>query len=124
MLLPSVKLLCELTSVSVNIFVGIKVTGTFQHSSLLSGGVVTSAGLISVKQGVVHTLSPLSGHYRTSIEARLRLGSLTLLLIYLFCVQHFRQFIDVLNERGVDMNKAKISKAEIALWGSENDTYS
>jgi hypothetical protein len=50
--------------------------------------------------------------------------SLTLSLIYLFCVQHFRQFIDVLNERGVDMNKAKISKAEMALWGSENDTYS
>ncbi|KAF7347907.1 hypothetical protein MVEN_01548600 [Mycena venus] len=84
-----------------NIFVGIKVTGTFQHSSLLSGGVVTSAGLISVKQGIVHTLSPLSGHYRTSVE-------------------HFHQFIDVLNERGVDMSKAKISKAELALWGIEH----
>jgi hypothetical protein len=36
-------------SLSVNMFVGIKKTGTFQHSSLLSGGVVTSAGLISVK---------------------------------------------------------------------------
>ncbi|KAJ7038289.1 hypothetical protein C8F04DRAFT_1090143, partial [Mycena alexandri] len=57
------------------------------HSSLLAGG-----------NGVIHTLSPLSGHYRTQIE-------------------HFRQFIDVLNERGVDMTKAKISKAEIALWG-------
>lgn len=69
----------------VNMFVGIKRTGTFQHSSLLSGGgacfifcpdllihhlnpVVTSAGLISVKDGVIHTLSPLSGHYRTSID--------------------------------------------------------
>jgi len=62
---------------------------------------VTSAGLISVKDGVIHTLSPLSGHYRTSIE-------------------HFHQFIDVLGERGVDMSKAKISKAEIALWGIEH----
>ncbi|KAF8213134.1 hypothetical protein K438DRAFT_1564531, partial [Mycena galopus ATCC 62051] len=57
-----------------NIFVGIKVTGTFQHSSILSGG-------------------------------------------------HFRQFIDVLHERKVDMSKAKISKAEIALWGSGNNTH-
>ncbi|KAJ7492706.1 hypothetical protein FB451DRAFT_1389061 [Mycena latifolia] len=55
-----------------NMFVGIKQTGTFQHSSLLSGGV------------------------------------------------HFHQFIDVLNERGIDMSKAKISKAEIALWGIEH----
>ncbi|KAF7339540.1 hypothetical protein MSAN_02168500 [Mycena sanguinolenta] len=84
-----------------NIFIGIKVTGTFQHSSLLSGGVVTSAGLISVHQGVVHTLSPLSGHYRTSID-------------------HFRRFIAILEERKVDMSKARISKAEIALWGIEH----
>ncbi|KAF7306850.1 hypothetical protein MIND_00477200 [Mycena indigotica] len=84
-----------------NIFVGIKQTGTFQHSSLLAGGVVTSAGLISVKMGVVHTLSPLSGHYRTSVD-------------------HFHKFTDVLGERGVDMSKARISKAEIALWGIEH----
>ncbi len=25
---------------------------------------MTSAGLISVKDGLIHTLSPLSGHYR------------------------------------------------------------
>ncbi|KAF9076190.1 hypothetical protein BDP27DRAFT_1314037 [Rhodocollybia butyracea] len=51
-----------------NMFIGIKNTGTFQHSSLTSGGIVTSAGLISVKDGQIHTLSPLSGHYRTSIN--------------------------------------------------------
>ena len=38
--------------------------GNFQHSSFLAGGLVTSAGLISVKDGLIHTLSPLSGHYR------------------------------------------------------------
>lgn len=38
--------------------------GSFQHSSFLGGGLVTSAGLISVKGGLIHTLSPLSGHYR------------------------------------------------------------
>ncbi|KAJ7071115.1 hypothetical protein C8F01DRAFT_416271 [Mycena amicta] len=68
-----------------NVFVGIKQTGTFQHSSLLAGGVVTSAGLISVK-----------------------------------LVEHFRKFVEVLRERGVDMSKARISKAEIALWGIEH----
>ncbi|CDO73493.1 hypothetical protein BN946_scf185013.g128 [Trametes cinnabarina] len=75
--------------------------GTFQHSSFLAGGLVTSAGLISVKEGQIHTLSPLSGHYRTSID-------------------HFKRFISVLDERGVDMSKVKISKAELALWGIEH----
>ncbi|KAL7285111.1 hypothetical protein ACG7TL_000203 [Trametes sanguinea] len=84
-----------------NIFIGIKDPGTFQHSSFLAGGLVTSAGLISVKDGQIHTLSPLSGHYRTSIE-------------------HFRRFISVLEERGVDMTKVEISKAELALWGIEH----
>jgi len=84
-----------------NIFIGIKSTGSFQHSSFLGGGLVTSAGLISVKDGLIHTLSPLSGHYRTSI-------------------QHFRQFISILEERGVNMEKVEISKAEAALWGIEH----
>ena len=39
-------------------------TGTFQHSSFLAGGLVVSAGLISVRKGLIHKLSPLSGHYR------------------------------------------------------------
>lgn len=70
-----------LTITPVNIFIGIKsersvsitpcthfdvttAPGAFQHSSFLGGGLVTSAGLISVKDGVIHKLSPLSGHYR------------------------------------------------------------
>jgi len=84
-----------------NIFIGIKETGSFQHSSFTAGGLVTSAGLITVKQGMIHTLSPLSGHYRTSVN-------------------HFHAFIDVLTERGVNMRKVKISKAEVALWGIEH----
>ncbi|KAL0951312.1 hypothetical protein HGRIS_008018 [Hohenbuehelia grisea] len=52
------------TDKNFNLFVGIKVTGEFQHSSFLSGGLVTSAGLVSVKHGMLHTISPLSGHYR------------------------------------------------------------
>jgi len=88
---------------SFNVFIGIKETGTFQHSSFLGGGVVVSAGLISVKDGVISKLEPLSGHYRTSID-------------------HFRGFVDGLNARGVDMSHAKISSAEVALWGIEQFT--
>lgn len=84
-----------------NIFIGIKDTGTFQHSSFLAGGLVTSAGLITVREGIIHSLSPLSGHYRTTIE-------------------HYHQFLNVLAERGVDMRKVKASKAEMALWGVEH----
>ena len=32
-------------------------------------------------------------------------------------MQHFRQFTSALDERGVDMSKIEISKAELALWG-------
>ncbi|KII93878.1 hypothetical protein PLICRDRAFT_407640 [Plicaturopsis crispa FD-325 SS-3] len=71
------------------------------HSSFLSGGIVTSAGLISVKKGTLYTISPLSGHYRTTIS-------------------HFRKFVEIMKERGVDMHKAKVSKAEAALWGIEH----
>ncbi|KAK1229667.1 hypothetical protein PQX77_007229 [Marasmius sp. AFHP31] len=89
------------TDRNYNLFIGIKDTGSFQHSSFLAGGLVTSAGLISVKNGMVHTLSPLSGHYRTSTG-------------------HFHQFLDKMTERGLNMQKAKISKAEFALWGIEH----
>ena len=51
-----------------NLFVGIKDTGSFQHSSFTAGGLISSAGLITVKSGRIHKLSPLSGHYRTSVE--------------------------------------------------------
>lgn len=46
--------------------VGSAETGYFQHSSFLAGGMVTSAGLIKVKEGQIRSISPLSGHYRTS----------------------------------------------------------
>jgi hypothetical protein len=35
---------------------------------VLAGGKVTSAGIIVVKNGIVKSLSPLSGHYRSSID--------------------------------------------------------
>ncbi|ESK87256.1 iq calmodulin-binding motif protein [Moniliophthora roreri MCA 2997] len=89
------------TDRNYNLFVGIKDTGKFQHSTFLGGGLVTSAGLISVKGGLVYTLSPLSGHYRTSVA-------------------HFHKFLDAMEARGLDLRKARVSKAEAALWGIEH----
>lgn len=81
-----------------NLFVGMKTTGTFQHSSFLSGGQVTCAGLIQCRDGQIQSLSPLSGHYRGSIE-------------------HYKNFISHLDEIGTDLSKVRIGKAEVTMWG-------
>ncbi|KAG8931068.1 hypothetical protein FRC01_001885 [Tulasnella sp. 417] len=80
-----------------NMFVGIKQTGTFQHSSFF-GGSVSSAGLLTVKEGIVTSLSPLSGHYRTDIP-------------------YFEAFIKAMHEHGLDLHKIHITKEEAILWG-------
>jgi len=84
----------------MDIYVGIKNTGAFQHSSFISGAHVVSAGLLTVHNGLIHKLSPLSGHYRTKINS-------------------FRAFIDALEDKGADLHKFKLTRAEIALWGVE-----
>ena len=53
---------------------------------------MTSAGLIVVKHGVIKSLNPLSGHYRSSI-------------------QHFRAFIAQLEAKGADLSHIKIAKS-------------
>ncbi|KAG8906401.1 hypothetical protein FRB99_006996 [Tulasnella sp. 403] len=83
-----------------NLFIGIKQTGTFQHSSFF-GGSVSSAGLLTVKDGLVTSLSPLSGHYRTSIP-------------------YFEAFIKGLNDRGLDLHKVHVTKEEAILWGLQH----
>jgi len=84
-----------------NLFVGIKSTGTFQHSSFLSGGRVTCAGLIQCRNGQIQSLSPLSGHYRGSIK-------------------HYKAFIAHLDKLGADLSKVRIGKAEAIMWGIEH----
>nr|XP_019004765.1 IQ domain-containing calmodulin-binding protein [Kwoniella mangroviensis CBS 8507]OCF68226.1 IQ domain-containing calmodulin-binding protein [Kwoniella mangroviensis CBS 8507] len=86
------------SDMKLNLFVGIKQSGNFQHSSFLAGGKVTSAGIIVVKHGLIKSLNPLSGHYRSSIE-------------------HFRAFIGQLENRGVDLSHVKIAKSVLSLWG-------
>jgi hypothetical protein len=49
---------------SFRLYVGIKQSGAFQHSSFLHGSRISAAGLIKVKNGRLGKLSPLSGHYR------------------------------------------------------------
>lgn len=85
---------------NLNLYLGLKDTGTFQHSSFLGGGLVVSAGLLKVQQGLITKLSPLSGHYRTKIDS-------------------FMNFVDRLEAQGADLHKVQISKAEVALWGLE-----
>jgi hypothetical protein len=46
------------------LYVGIKQSGAFQHSSFLHGSRISAAGLIKIKNGRISKLSPLSGHYR------------------------------------------------------------
>ena len=49
---------------SFRLYVGIKQSGVFQHSSFLHGSRISAAGLITIKDGRLSKLSPLSGHYR------------------------------------------------------------
>ncbi|CAE6531197.1 unnamed protein product [Rhizoctonia solani] len=84
-----------------NLFIGIKETGAFQHSSFTAGGLISSAGLIKVKTGRIHKLSPLSGHYRTSVD-------------------HYRLFLEDLERQGADLEKVQVTKAEVTLWGLEH----
>lgn len=49
---------------SFRLYVGIKQSGAFQHSSFLHGSRISAAGLIKIKDGRLSKLSPLSGHYR------------------------------------------------------------
>lgn len=49
---------------SFRLYVGIKQSGAFQHSSFLHGSRISAAGLIKIRNGRLSKLSPLSGHYR------------------------------------------------------------
>lgn len=82
------------------LYVGIKQTGKFQHSSFLFGGRVISAGLLKAKDGVLTSLSPLSGHYRAGTA-------------------HFRHFVASLQESGVDLEHVTLSKSLLMLYALE-----
>ncbi len=82
------------------LYVGIKSSGAFQHSSFLQGSRISAAGLIKIKNGRLVLLSPLSGHYRPPAT-------------------NFRAFVRSLREEGVDMKHVSISKSYAVLVGLE-----
>ncbi|KAI9695650.1 MAG: hypothetical protein M1820_008497 [Bogoriella megaspora] len=107
---------------SFRLYVGIKQSGAFQHSSFLQGmrtfqnpqnmvgttdSMLTSsgqrllaAGLIKIKDGQLRRLSPLSGHYRPPTS-------------------NFRAFVHALRDEGVDMSRVSISRSYAILVGLE-----
>lgn len=85
---------------SMNLYVGIKQSGSFQHSSFINGSRVSAAGLIKIKHGQLRSLSPLSGHYRPPTAA-------------------FWHFIEHLKTQNVDMSRVSISKSYAVLVGLE-----
>jgi hypothetical protein len=85
---------------SFRLYVGIKASGSFQHSSFLQGSRISAAGLIKIKNGRLTSLSPLSGHYRPPASS-------------------FRAFVHGLRDQGVDMHRVSISKSYAVLVGLE-----
>lgn len=85
---------------SFRLYVGIKQSGAFQHSSFLHGSRISAAGLIKIKDGRLDRLSPLSGHYRPPVA-------------------NFRAFIHALKDAGVDMSHVSISRSYAILVGLE-----
>lgn len=82
------------------LYVGIKQSGAFQHSSFLHGSRIAAAGLIKIKDGLLDKLSPLSGHYRPNTS-------------------QFKAFLRSLKEAGADMSHVSISRSYAVLIGLE-----
>ncbi|KAG0651498.1 IQ motif-containing 1 [Hyphodiscus hymeniophilus] len=85
---------------SFRLYVGIKQSGAFQHSSFLHGARISAAGLIKIKNGRLSKLSPLSGHYRPPVS-------------------NFKAFVHSLKDEGVDMSHVSISRSYAVLVGLE-----
>lgn len=86
---------------SMRMYIGIKQSGAFQHSSIMSGARVAAAGLIKIKRGQLRKLSPLSGHYAPP-------------------VRNFREFVRNLKEAGADMSRCSISRSYAVILGLES----
>jgi len=85
---------------SFRLYIGIKQSGAFQHSSFLHGARISAAGLIKIQDGQLRRLSPLSGHYRPPTK-------------------NFRAFVHSMKDNGVDMSRVSISRSYAVLVGLE-----
>ncbi|KAL8827503.1 MAG: hypothetical protein Q9170_006991 [Blastenia crenularia] len=88
---------------SYNLYIGIKQSGAFQHSSFLHGARVSAAGVIKVKDGRLGYMQPRSGHYKPPASS-------------------FRAFVHSLQKRGVDMSIMTVPKSYAVLMGVEGYT--
>ncbi|QIW96209.1 hypothetical protein AMS68_001727 [Peltaster fructicola] len=85
---------------SFRLYIGIKQSGAFQHSSFLRGARVSAAGLIKIKDGQLRALSPLSGHYAPP-------------------VRNFKEFVKTVKQEGADLSRCSISRSYAILLGLE-----
>lgn len=90
----------QVADTSFRLYIGIKQSGAFQHSSFLHGARISAAGLIKIKDGQLRRLSPLSGHYRPPTK-------------------NFRAFVHSMQENNVDMSRVSISRSYAVLVGLE-----
>ncbi|XP_062216697.1 IQ domain-containing protein IQM4-like isoform X2 [Phragmites australis] len=75
------------------LYIGTKNKGTFQHSSFLAGGATSAAGRLIVENGILKAVWPHSGHYRPTEV-------------------NFREFMNYLKKRNVDLTNVKLSPSE------------
>ena len=85
---------------SFRMYVGIKQSGAFQHSSFFSGARVSAAGLIKIKRGQLRKLSPLSGHYAPPLR-------------------NFREYVKALKGEGADLSRLNLGRSYAVLLGLE-----
>lgn len=90
----------QVADTSFRLYIGIKQSGAFQHSSFLHGARISAAGLVRIKDGQLRRLSPLSGHYRPPTK-------------------NFRAFVHSMQDNGVDMSRVSISRSYAVLVGLE-----
>lgn len=81
---------------SFRIYIGMKQSGAFQHSSFLHGSRIVAAGQIKLKDGRVERLDPLSGHYRPPVSS-------------------FRTFVRSLKAAHVDLSHVSLSRSYAVL---------
>ncbi|KAJ5319735.1 hypothetical protein N7508_000018 [Penicillium antarcticum] len=84
---------------SFRLYIGIKKSGAFQHSSFLRGARIAAAGMIKVKHGQIRSLAPLRPP-----------------------AANFRAFHHALQQQGVDMSHVSMSKSYMMLAGIEGYT--
>lgn len=85
---------------SFRLYIGIKQSGAFQHSSFLRGARVAAAGIIKIKGGQLRKISPLSGHYAPPLK-------------------NFEEFMKSLKEHGADLSRLNLSRSYAVLLGLE-----